>query len=97
MIDTVKPDVLHVSHAEAISDIKSILERVEAGAEIVVEKDRRPVAVIRQPSRPGRKLSECIALAEAHGSTVTLDAGFGADLTDIIASHEEPLDGSRWD
>jgi hypothetical protein len=41
-------------------------------------------------------LSECIALAEAHGSTVTLDEEFGKDLEEIIQSHPEPL-ASRWD
>jgi hypothetical protein len=47
--------------------------------------------------RPGRLLSQCIALAEAHGSTATLDEGFGKDLEEIIRSHREPLDASRWD
>ena len=37
------------------------------GAEVIVEKDQHPVAVIRPAARPGRLLSQCIALAEAHG------------------------------
>jgi hypothetical protein len=36
-------------------------------------------------------------LAEAHGSTATLDEGFGKDLEEIIQSHWEPLDASQWD
>ena len=86
-----------VSSAEAIRDIAAILERVERGAAIVVERDQRPVVIIQPAARPGRLLSECIALAETHGSTVTLDEGFGKDLEEIIRSRSEPLDASRWD
>jgi hypothetical protein len=46
---------------------------------------------------PGRLLSESIALAERHGSTVTLDGDFGRDLEDIINSHREPLNPPAWD
>ena len=38
-----------------------------------------------------------IALAEAHGSTVTLDGDFGRDLEEIINSHREPLNPPAWD
>jgi hypothetical protein len=42
-------------------------------------------------------LSECTALAESRGSTVTLDEDFGKDLEEIILSRLAPLDLSRWD
>ena len=77
-------EVVHLSRAEAIRDIAAILERVERGAEVVVEKDRRPTIVIQPAPRPGRLLSECTALAESRGSTVTLDEDFGKDLEEII-------------
>ena len=38
--------VIHISEAEAASDFKSLLERVRTGAEIVIEHDARPVAVL---------------------------------------------------
>jgi antitoxin (DNA-binding transcriptional repressor) of toxin-antitoxin stability system len=97
MIESMKPDVQHVSHTDAVHDIETILDRVERGAEVVIEKDHRPIAVIQQPLRPGRMLSECIALADAHGSAVTLDDRFTPDLEDIIRRRDEPLDASRWD
>jgi len=90
-------EVVHLSSTETIRDIANILDRVERGAEVIVEKDKRPVAVIQPAPRPGRMLSECLALAEAHGSTATLDENFGKDLEEIINSHLEPLDASRWD
>jgi antitoxin (DNA-binding transcriptional repressor) of toxin-antitoxin stability system len=100
MIEVMERDAVHVSSAEAIRDIAAILDRVERGAEVIVEKDRRPVALIQPAPRPGRMLSECIALARAHeegtGRAPTLDNAFSQDLEDIIARHREPLE-SRWD
>lgn len=91
-------DVIHISDAEAASDFASLLDRVRRGAEIVIEHDARPVAVVRSAEpHPGRLLSESIALAEAHGSTVTLDGEFGRDLEEVINSHREPLNPPAWD
>jgi antitoxin (DNA-binding transcriptional repressor) of toxin-antitoxin stability system len=97
MIEDMEREVVRLSSVEAIRDIANILERVEHGAEVIVEKDQRPVAVIQPAPRPGRLLSERSALAEAHGSAVTLDEDFGEDLEEITQSHREPLDASRWD
>ena len=57
MIRSMEHDVVHVSAAEAIRDIASILDQVERGAEVIVEKDFRPVALIQPAPRPGRLLS----------------------------------------
>ena len=84
MIESMERESLHLSSDEAIRDIANILDRIEQGSEVIVEKDQRPVAVIQPPEQPGRLLSECIALAEAHGSQVTLDENFGKDLEKII-------------
>jgi prevent-host-death family protein len=90
--------VIHISEEEAARDFASVLARVRAGAEVLIEKDARPVAVLRPAgSRPGRLLSESIALAEAHGSTATLDEDFSRDLEAIINSHREPLEPPAWD
>jgi prevent-host-death family protein len=94
-------DVIRVSDAEAASDFASLLDRVSAGAEIIIERDSRPVAVVR-PAEPrrGRLLSESIALAEAHakelGYEPTIDPEFAADLREIINSRK-PRDLSAWD
>jgi antitoxin (DNA-binding transcriptional repressor) of toxin-antitoxin stability system len=100
MIGSMDDDVAHVTSAEAIRDIAAILDRVERGAEVIVEKDQRPVALIQPAPRPGRLLSECIALARAHeaesGRAPTLDDAFGTDLQEIIASRPDALE-SRWD
>ncbi len=59
--------VIHISEEEAASDFASVLARVRAGAEVVIESDARAVAVLRPVAEMhGRRLSESIALAEAH-------------------------------
>jgi len=61
-----EPPVLHVSEAEAVRDMASILQRVRAGMEVVIERDTEPVAVVRAAAPVRRTISECIALAKAH-------------------------------
>jgi prevent-host-death family protein len=94
-------DVIHISDAEAANDFAAILERVSAGTEVIIERNSRPVAVVRQVEGPhGRLLSESIARAEAHskelGYEPTMDADFAADLREIINSRK-PRDLSAWD
>ena len=92
-------NIIHISEAEAASNFADVLARVRAGAEIVIDGHESIVVVAVRPSKPepGRLLSESIALAEAHGSTVTLDGDFARDLEDIINSHREPLNPPAWD
>ena len=92
--------VIHVSEAEAESDFGAVLARVRAGAEVIIDSESggAPVAVVRPAeSRPGRLLSESIALAKTHASTATLDEDFSRDLEAIINSHREPLNPPTWD
>ena len=92
-------NVIRISEAEAATtNVEALLVHVRAGAEVVIENGVRPVAVLRSAeSYPGRLLSESVALAEAHGSTVTLDGDFGRDLEKIVHSHIEPLNPPAWD
>lgn len=92
-------EVIHMTEAEAASDFASVLARVREGAEVVIEIDARPVAVVRpaDSAGPGRLLSESLAIAQARGSDATLDGGFERDLEEIINSHREPLNPPEWD
>jgi prevent-host-death family protein len=49
--------VIHISDAEAANDFASLLDRVRAGAEVVIEHDARPVAVLR-PAAPGQSIDK---------------------------------------
>jgi hypothetical protein len=81
---------VHMTEDEVARDLHGVLDKVQLGVEVVVEQDHRPVAVIRSPLPQGRLLSECIALAEARGSTATLDEGFMKDVEQGIASRSQP-------
>ena len=80
--------MLHVSEADAVRDMASILQRVRAGSEVVIERDAQPFAVVRAAAPVRRTISECIALAKAHeehaGQAPTLDSDFAADLEEIV-------------
>ena len=95
MIETM--GTLRITEAELARDIHAVLAKVQEGAEVIVEQDHRPVAVIRTPLAKGRLLSECIALAEARGSTVTLDEGFMNDVEEGIASRSQPWNPPSWE
>ncbi len=88
---------LHMTEAQVTKDFAAVLEKIQQGAEIIVERDAQPVAVIKLPQFRGRPIDECIALAKARGSHATLDEDFAKDLEDIINSHREPLTPPAWD
>ena len=88
--------VLHISEADLVRDVRTILQRVQTGAEIVVERDAQPVAVIRAAAPVRRKISECIAMLPAD-STATIDPDFAKDVDAAIAAHREALEPPQWD
>jgi antitoxin (DNA-binding transcriptional repressor) of toxin-antitoxin stability system len=99
MIGMMEP--LHISESDLAKDIWSILHRVETGAEVIVERDAHPVAVIRAADPVRRKISECIALAKAYevklGYAPVPDPAFAKDVQAAIDSHPEPLNPPSWD
>jgi len=52
--------VIHISDAEAAKDFASVLDRVRADDEVVIEHDARPVAVMR-PAPPVESLDKIFA------------------------------------
>ncbi len=89
-------NVIRVSEAEAASDFATLLARVSAGAEIVIEKDKRAIAVLHPAEPVRRTISECIALLP-EDSTATIDADFPKDVETAVASLREPLSPPAWD
>jgi antitoxin (DNA-binding transcriptional repressor) of toxin-antitoxin stability system len=84
--------VIHITEAEAANDFAGLLARVRAGAEIVIESGKLPVAVIHAPVPPRRSISECMALLP-EDSTATIDPDFAR----AVESHREPLEPPAWD
>ena len=81
---------LHISEAELSRNTVSLLDRVRSGTEIVVERNERPLAVLRAVPPPRRKLSEIMA-SLSPDSTAVLDPDFAADVQSFVNSHREPL------
>jgi len=81
-------DVIHISEAEAEGNFRALMARVRAGAEIVIEADARPVAILHAANGMRRTVAECIAIAKAHeeetGKAPVLDANFAEDFGEIL-------------
>jgi hypothetical protein len=86
-----------ITEAELARDTHDVLAKVQNGVEVVVEQDHRPVAVIRSLLLKGRLLSECIAMAEARGTTAIPDEGFMKDVTKGIAERSKPRTPPFWE
>ncbi len=86
---------VHMSEAEVARDLHGVLAKVQQGVEIVIEQDQRPVAVLKASAapRPGRKLSECIAMAKAYeakaGHVPIPDEDFARDVQAGIDSRRD--------
>jgi prevent-host-death family protein len=89
--------VIHISEEEAASDFASLMASVRSGAEVIIEENARPVAVLQAAEPSVRLLSESLRLARERASTATLDEGFSKDLEAAVESHREPLDPPAWD
>ena len=85
-------DVIHVSELEAASEFSTLMARVRAGAEVIIESGKRPVATLHAAEPVRRNISECIALAKAHeeetGRAPILDADFAKDAEEIVRHSE---------
>jgi antitoxin (DNA-binding transcriptional repressor) of toxin-antitoxin stability system len=93
-------NVIHVSEADAASDFTSLMTRVRAGAEVIIENGERPVAVLHAAEPVRRSISECIALAKTHeeetGKAPVLDADFAEDVEKILANRK-PWNAPAWE
>lgn len=84
--------MIHISEAEAVRDFASVMVRVRAGAEVVIENGSLSPAVLRTALPVRRTVSECIALARKHeeeiGEAPVLDADFAEDVAEIVRSRK---------
>jgi prevent-host-death family protein len=88
--------VIHISEIEAASNFAALLARVRAGAEIVIEQNSQPVAVVHPAEPVHRTISECLALLP-EDSKATIDADFANDVQAAVESHREALDSTAWE
>lgn len=96
---------VHMSEAEFARNLHAMLAKVQQGIEVVIEQNHQPVAILRKPSMPtaspGRKLSECIALARAYeeklGYAPVPDAEFARDVQEGIEARRDLFEPPSWD
>ena len=94
---------VHMSEAEVARDLHAALAKVQEGIEIVIEQDHRPIAVLKSSAstRPGRKLSECIGLAEAYEAKFECapvpDENFAKDVRAGIDARRDSFEPPAWD
>ena len=92
--------VVHISEEEAARNFAEVLARVRAGAEVVIESDKLPVAVLRPAGPNLRLLSESIALAKKDAAELgyepRMDPDFAADLDEVIRSRR-PWNPPAWE
>lgn len=85
-----KMAVLHISEAELVRDLHAVLERVQQGSEVVVEQERRPVAVMSPIRARAATMSEIIAAMEAGGACGVVDEDIARDVEQGIADRNVP-------
>jgi antitoxin (DNA-binding transcriptional repressor) of toxin-antitoxin stability system len=88
--------VIHISEIEAASNFAALLARVRAGAEIVIEQNSQPVAVVRPAGPVRRTISECLALLPEDSKAI-IDPAFANDVQAAVESHREALDSAAWE
>jgi antitoxin (DNA-binding transcriptional repressor) of toxin-antitoxin stability system len=92
---------IRISEADAARDFPGLMDRVRAGAEVIIEKAASASVVLRVAEGPsGRLLSESIAMAKTHakemGYEPRMDPEFAADLEQIIESRK-PWNPPAWE
>ena len=94
---------VYMSEAEVARDLHAVLAKVQQRIEVVIEQDHRPIAVLKpSPSAsPGRKLSECIALAKEYEEKLVEapipDSGFAKDVQSGIDARRDSFEPPAWD
>jgi len=85
-----------MSEAELARDLPAVLDKVRRGAEILIERDSRPVAVIKPPPIERRKISEIIAALETDGANAVIDEDFARDVEGGIRAYRAAWNPPSW-
>ncbi len=82
---------IHISEADAAKDFGGLIDRVQGGDEVVIEREDKVVAVLRDAEaefKP-RTLSESLAILKEiereRGYATVMDEDFAADMREVVA------------
>ncbi len=65
-------------------------------AEVVIEEDHRPIAVLKSSKPVGRMISEVVADLKARGSNAVMDDDFARDTEEGIKEQRQPWNPPSW-
>lgn len=88
---------VHMTEAELARDLHTVLTKVQQGVEVVIERNHRPIAVIKPPKAQGRMISEIVADLKTRGSNTVIDDDFAHDIEEGIKLHREPWNPPSWE
>ncbi len=89
---------VRISEAELARDVRAVLEKIERGSEIIIEReDHRPVAIMKQLQPAGRMISEVVADLKARGSDAVMDDDFAHDVEKGINAQRQPWNPPSWE
>ena len=92
--------VVHILEGEAARELASIMARVYAGEEIIIDNGTMTVAMVPSVVPSRRSVSECIARARKHeqeaGEAPVLDPDFAGDIEEIV-HNRKPWNPPAWD
>ena len=89
-----------MTEAEVSSDFAAVLRKIGDGEEVVVDRNGKPLAIIKPAEQDPLALSDLIALAaqreEERGFAITLDEDFAADMEQIVRERK-PWTPRSWE
>ena len=89
-----------MSEAEVANDFAAVLYKIQDGAEVIVDRNGQPVAIIKAPQPKPGTFSELVLKAEQRekerGYAITLDKEYADDVEQIVHDRKPWLPRS-WD
>ena len=82
--------VRRVSETDAVREIAALPEEVRQGSEVIVERNHRPIAVIKPSKSAGRPITEVIAAMEASSAHAVIDEDFARDVEEGVNLRRQP-------
>ena len=89
--------IVRMSDAEVARDLHAVLAKLQQGVEVVIEENRRPVAVLKSSKPAGRMISEIVADLKARSSNAVMDDDFARDIEEGIKSQRQPWNPPSWE
>ena len=87
---------LHITEADLLRDLRVILQEVERGTEVIIERDSRPIAVLRPATPMIGKRAEAVALLP-DVSEFTLEGDFVPDVKPSVPAPQDTSYPFTWD